>query len=115
MTNTLYLISGDENKINAFNNKAKYSHQKAPDNNLSTFFRHYCTHAMHEVVKQQTESAKLIADQLNTELGKHGAKAEANGPFVTLILTKQQSRVMKELLSEVWPISYSFGFLAKPQ
>ncbi|MCW5584264.1 MAG: hypothetical protein KIT56_10420, partial [Gammaproteobacteria bacterium] len=106
---SVYLISGDEAKINIFNNQANKSHEIAPDSNLSTFFRHYSTHAMLEVVKQQTESAKFIADQLNTELEKQGLKAVANGPFV-IILTKDQNKDLTYSLWDVWPQSWSFGF-----
>jgi hypothetical protein len=109
---SVYLLSGDKEKIKEFNEKASEVNQNAPDNNLSTFFRHYCADAMHEVVEQQTESAKLIADQLNTRLEKcFDAKAVANGPFVTIIATGEELRSnLESLLEEAWPKSWSFGF-----
>jgi hypothetical protein len=109
---SIYLLSGNEEKIKKFNEKASEINQDAPDNNLSTFFRHYCADAMHDVVKQQTESAKLIADQLNTRLEKcYDAKAVANGSFVTILATGEELRSnLKLLLEEIWPESYSFGF-----
>lgn len=115
-----YLLSGDADKVSKFNESVDKANTQAPDNNLSTFFRHYCKNAMHEVVKQQTEAAKFIADQLNHDLEKsYNAKAIANGPFVTIIADKQQTATLESLealesletlVNEIWPRSNSFGF-----
>ena len=108
---SVYLLSGDADKVAEFNKDVSIAYNNAPDNNLSTFFRHFCLDAMHAVVKQQTESARFIADQLNPGLEKcYGAKAIANGPFVTIMVDKQQKPDIESLLQEVWPQSNSFGF-----
>lgn len=111
-----YLLSGDNDSIAKFNKAAEESYENAPDNNLSTFFRTYCADAMHDVVSQQSQSAKIIASEINdTSLfgPQDKCRAVANGSFVILMFYSEDLK--QKALNEVnkyWPSSYSFGFSA---
>ena len=106
---SVFLLSSDEMTVRKFNQMADEAYKVASDCNLSTFFRHYCIDAMHEVVKQQSESAKFVADRLNPVLQKcYGAKAVANGSFVIIITDNVP--IVSSLLEEKWPKSFSYGF-----
>lgn len=104
-----YLISNNEDTLKQFNTAALKSHETAPDHNISTFFRTYCTDASHEVVRQQMQSAQVIAEAFRSD--SHGFDAVANGPFVCLVLHEGANKLkILEQLETVWPHSGSFGF-----
>ena len=105
-----YLLTANQLKNDKFNQAALLADEKAPDNNLSTFFRKYCTDAMHLVVKQQTQTAQQIAQKFNECLIYHPnqiARAVANGSFIGVL---NDDNMVTDLMKDYWNISMSFGF-----
>lgn len=119
-----FIISADKSLVNEFNNKSKNMMQQAPDYNLSTFFRLYCSEAMDAVVEQQSISVKYLTLKLNDILSvinnsESNVKINAieNGPFLTLIVNGDNPEQVANrrdqifsLLKAIWPVSFSFGF-----
>lgn len=112
---SVYLLSGNHNLIEKFNLAAEQSFQDAPDNNLASFFRVYCTDAMHQVVAAQIRSAEIVAAEINRTCvfgPKDECHAMANGPFVTILFPNsiQLKHDTFNLIKQYWPSTDSFGF-----
>ena len=87
-----YLLTADSTQSDAFNAAADEAARRAPDHNLSTFFRDYCQEAKHAIINQQKKSARIVAEWLNQWNGLGGA-AIANGPFVNIVFYDKNREV----------------------